>query len=147
MKHASTEAPMQAQEKKSDAMDVGDIEDLPKLFISPAEKFMDEFDGNSKDLKGLFKIPTENNFEVNLHQQVCNTSKNQYESTNGECYLHGIVFKKDEQIGNWVSRTNGRYKSKQMPKTCEGMMDLNKNKISFNFLKSLEIVNINNETM
>ena len=68
MKHASTEVPMQAQEKKSDAMDVGDIEDLPKLFISPAEKFMDEFDGNSKDLKGLFKIPTENKFEVKLHQ-------------------------------------------------------------------------------
>ena len=32
------------------------------------------------------------------------------------------MFTEDEQIGNWVSRTNGRYKSKQMPKTCEGMM-------------------------
>ena len=64
MKHASTEVPTQVQEKKSDAMDVGDIEDLPKLFISPAEKFMDEFDGNSKDLKGLFKIPTETNLRL-----------------------------------------------------------------------------------
>ena len=59
MKHTSAEVPMQAQERKSEAMDVGDIEDLPKLFISPAEKFMDEFDGNSKDLKGLFKFPIE----------------------------------------------------------------------------------------
>ena len=31
------------QQKKNDAMEVGDIEDLPKLFISPAEKFMDNF--------------------------------------------------------------------------------------------------------
>ena len=66
-------------------MEVGEIEDLPKLFISPAEKFMDEFNGNSKDLKGLFKIPVENKYEVNLHQQVWNTSKNQFDNTNGEC--------------------------------------------------------------
>ena len=106
MKDTSAEFQVQAQEKRGDAMEIGDIEDLHKLFISPAEKFMDEFDGNSKDLKGLFKIPVENKFEVNLHQQVCNTSKNQYDSTNGECYLHGLVFTEDEQIGNWVSRTN-----------------------------------------
>ena len=56
-------------------MEVGDIEDLPKLFISTAEKFMDECNSNSKDLKGLFKIPLENKIEVNLHQQVCNNSK------------------------------------------------------------------------
>ena len=34
-----------------------------------------------------------------------------------------------------------------MPKTCEGMMDVNKEKVCFNFLKSLEIANINKETM
>ena len=128
-------------------MDVVDNEDLPRLFISPAEKFMDEFNGNSKDLRGLFKIPTENKFEVNLHQQVCNTSKNQFESTLGECCLFGLSFTEDEQIGSWISRTNGRYKSKPMPKTCEGMMDVNKEKVCFNFPKSLEIANINKETM
>ena len=62
MKHTDAEVP--AQERKSDAMGVGDTEDLPKLFISPAEKFMDEFNGSSKDLKGLFKVPTENKFDV-----------------------------------------------------------------------------------
>ena len=71
--NTNTEIP--AQEKKNETMDVVDTEDLPRLFISPAEKFMDEFNGSSKDLRGLFKIPTENKFEVNLHQQVCNTSK------------------------------------------------------------------------
>ena len=80
MKKTSTEVPILARERTGEAMDVGEIEDLPKLFISPAEKFMDEFDGNSKDLKGLFKIPTETKFEVNLHQQICNTSKNQFDS-------------------------------------------------------------------
>ena len=69
MKNTSTEVPMQAQERIVEAMDVGEIEDLPKLFISPAEKFMDEFDGNTKDLKGLFKVPKEMSFEANLHQQ------------------------------------------------------------------------------
>ena len=147
MKDPSADIPIQAQEKRGDAMEVGDIEDLPKLFISPAEKFMDEFKSNSKDLKGLFKIPVENKFEINLHQQVCNTSKNQYDNSNGECFLHGLVFTEDEQIGNWVSRTNGRYKLKPMPKTVEGMMDINKEKVCFNFLKSLEIANINNETL
>ena len=70
IKDTSADIQMQVQEKRGDAMEVGEIEDLPKLFISPAEKFMDEFNGNSKDLKGLFKIPVENKYEVNLHQQV-----------------------------------------------------------------------------
>ena len=34
-----------------------------------------------------------------------------------------------------------------MPKTVEGMMDINKEKVCFNFLKSLEIGNINNDTL
>ena len=147
MKRTIPEALTTAQEKTSEAMDVGEIEDLPKLFISPAEKFMDEFNGNSKDLKGLFKVPKEMSFEANLHQQICNTAKNQYESTGGEIFLHGIAFTEDEQIGNWISRTNGRYKTKQIPTTLDGMMDVNKNKVTFNFLKSMEIQHINNETM
>ena len=32
----------------------------------PRERFMDEFDGNSKDLKVLFRISQENKFEGNL---------------------------------------------------------------------------------
>ena len=110
MKNTSTEVPIQAQERTGKDMDVGEIEDLPKLFILPAKKFMDEFDGNTKELKGFFEIPTETNFEANLHQQICNTAKNQFESTGGECYLHGLVFTEDEQIDNWISSTNGRYK-------------------------------------
>ena len=47
---------------------------------------------------------------------------------------------------NWVLRSNGNYKLKQIPKTVQGMMDVNRNKISFNFLKSLDIAAINNET-
>ena len=83
---------------------------------------MDEFDGNNKDLKGLFKIPAETNFEGNLHQQICNSSKNQFEATNDECTLFGLVFTEDEQIGNWVSRSNRRYKAKYVSKTCVRMM-------------------------
>ena len=61
MKNTRAEVPV--QEMKSEAMDVVDTEDLPRLFISTPEKFMDEFKGNSKDLKGHFKIPIE--------KQVC----------------------------------------------------------------------------
>ena len=65
-------------------MEIEGFEDLPKLFISPVENFMDEFTGNVKDPRGLFKVPCENNLEGNLQQQICNTSKNQFEKTNGE---------------------------------------------------------------
>ena len=62
MKNTNAEVQIQAQEKRGESMEIGDIEDLPKLFISPAEKLMNEFDGISKDLKGLFKIPIEKKF-------------------------------------------------------------------------------------
>ena len=78
--------------------------------ISPAEKFMDEFDGNSKDLIGLIRIPQENKFAGNLQQQICNSSKNQFDATNGECTLFILSFTDDEQIGNWASRWNLRKK-------------------------------------
>ena len=42
LRKTTPEALKTAQEKTSEVMDVGEIEDLPKLFISPAEKFMDE---------------------------------------------------------------------------------------------------------
>ena len=59
--------------------------------------------------------------------------------------LFGLQFTEDEQIGNWISRTNGRYKAKEIPKTSHGIMDINKEKVQFNFLKYLEISNINME--
>ena len=33
---------------------------------------MDEYTGSIKDLRGLFRVPRENQFEGNSHQQVCN---------------------------------------------------------------------------
>ena len=41
-------------------METEDLDNLPRLCMSPAEKFMDEFEGNSRDLRGFFKIPQEN---------------------------------------------------------------------------------------
>ena len=58
--------------------------------MSPAEKFMTEFDGSSKDLRGVFKIPQENRIVGTLHQQICNTSKNQYELADGDITLFGF---------------------------------------------------------
>ena len=75
--------------------------------MSPAEKFMMEFDGSSKDLRGMFKIPQENRIVGSLHQQICNTSKNQFELATEDITLFGLQFTEDEQIGNWISRTNG----------------------------------------
>ena len=71
-------------------MEIEDSEMLPKICISPIEKFMDEFEGSGRDLRGLFTIPKVNNFEGNIHQQVCNSSKNQYDAPNGEIALFGL---------------------------------------------------------
>ena len=38
--------PKPEEEKKNEEMEIEGFEDLPKLFISPIEKFMDEFTGN-----------------------------------------------------------------------------------------------------
>ena len=133
------------EERKSDNMETEECEYLQTLFLSPAEKFMMEFDGSSKDLRGLFKIPKENVVIGSLHQQICNTAKNQFDLEQRAIALFGLQFTEDEQIGNWISRTNGRFKTKEIPKSCHGMMELNKNKVQFNFLKNLEIKNINME--
>ena len=62
-------------EEKTNEMDIEEAENLPKLFISPTEKMMDEFTGSVKELRGLFKIPKSNNPTGSLHQQICNTAK------------------------------------------------------------------------
>ena len=133
------------QDRRTENMETEDCEFLENLYISPAEKFMMEFDGSSKDLRGLFRTPKEFLAFGSLHQQICNTSKNQFDLEPRDIALFGLQFTEDEQIGNWISRTNGRYKAKDIPKTSHGMMDINRQKVQFNFLKSLEINNINME--
>ena len=43
------------QERRTEQMETEECEFLENLYMSPAEKFMMEFDGSSKDLRGLFK--------------------------------------------------------------------------------------------
>ena len=126
-------------------METEECEFLEDLYMSPAEKFMKEFDGSSKDLRGLFRTPKEFLGFGSLHQQICNTAKNQYDLETREIALFGLQYTEDEQIGNWISRTNGRYKAREIPKSSHGMMDINRNKVQFSFLKNLEISNINME--
>ena len=109
------------QGERKEEMDIEGFEDLPKLFISPIEKLMDEFKGSVKEFRGLFKIPRENTSLVSantLHQQICITSKDQFKSTNCECNLFGLDFTKDEQIVNWISRTQD-YRAIQLPNTAK----------------------------
>ena len=87
-------------------METEECEYLQTLYMSPAEKFMMEFDGSSKDLRGLFKIPKEFLSVGSLQQQICNTSKNQYDLESRDIALFGLQFSEDEQIGNWISGTN-----------------------------------------
>ena len=89
-------------------MDIEGGDNLPKLFISPIEKIMDEFNSSVKELRGLFKIPKTNIQTGSLHQQICNTTKRQF-----------------EEILNWIHRTNGKYRKLQFPKTIEGMTSVN----------------------
>ena len=44
-----------------------------------------------------------------------------------------------------LSRTNGRYTAKDIPKSSHGLMDINKTKFNSTSLKNLEINNINKE--
>ena len=51
---------------------------------------MDKFKGNVKELRGVFNVPCKKNIEGNIQQQICNSSKNQFEKTNGKCNLFGL---------------------------------------------------------
>ena len=55
-------------------MEIEGFEDLPKLFISPIEKLMDEFKGSVKEFRGLFKVPRENIFGIAKHTASTNLS-------------------------------------------------------------------------
>ena len=66
-------------------MEIEGCENLPKLFISPTEKMMDEYTGSVKELRGLFKIPKTNTQTGSLHQQICNTAKKHFEDRTGDC--------------------------------------------------------------
>ena len=59
-------------------------ENLPKLFISPTEKMMDEFDGSVKELRVLFKIQKISIQTGSLHQQMVDT-----ENCNSQKQLKG----------------------------------------------------------
>jgi len=126
-------------ELKSNEMDIEEAKNLPKLFISPTEKMMDEFTGSVKELRGLFKIPKSNTPPGSLHQQICNNAKRQFDKTNGDCSHYGLDFTKDEQITNWINRTSGEYRKMQFPKTIEGMLKVNMLKKNFNFLNVLDM--------
>ena len=130
---------------RAQQMETEECEFLQNLYMPPAEKFMMEFDGSSKDVRGLFRTQKEFLGVGSLHQQICNTSKNQYDLETRDIALFGLQYTEDEQIGNWISRTNGRYKAKDIPKSRTGMMDVNTSRVQFNFLKHLEINNINME--
>ena len=59
--------------------------------------------------------------------------------------LYGLDVTQDEQIVNWIQRTNGKYRKLQFPKTIDGMVNVNTMTKSCNFLRSLDIAAINNE--
>ena len=71
-------------------MEIKGFEHIPKLFITPIESLMDEFKSSVKELRGLFTIPKANVPTGNLHQQICNTAKMQFDQTNGDCSLFGF---------------------------------------------------------
>ena len=100
-----------------------------------------------KQYQALFKVPKENIPNRNLHQQTCNTAK-----TNSMLQMVNVAFSASRllmmRMHKLVIRCQDQMedtKLDQCQNTCSGMMDLNKNKVSFNFLKSVEVKSINNE--
>ena len=86
-------------------MKVDMIVDLKDNYISPLDKFLDEFNGSAKDFRGLFLVPKKNVANKNLHQTICSTAKDNFESTGGELTLFRLEFTKDKQITNWMNKT------------------------------------------
>ena len=100
-------------------MEVTTEMELRNLYVDPVEKFMDEFAGSATELRGLFRVHTSTAVDSNLQQIICSTAKEWFEKTGGQLNLFGLEFSQDEQI--------------------------NDTKKQFNFLKSLDIANINAE--
>ena len=118
---------------------------LRDLYVDPVERFMDDFVGTAKDLRGLFKIHTPTTVDSNLQQIICSTAKEWFEKSEGRLNLFGLNFTNDEQISFWVNRTEETYKRLFMPLHVEEFMQLNDSKKQFNSLRSLDIANINAE--
>ena len=78
---------------------------LRDLYVDPVERFMDEFVGTAKDLRGLFKIHTSTEVDSNLQQIICSTAKEWFEKSEGKLNLFGLNFTNEEQVSFWVNRT------------------------------------------
>ena len=83
--------------------------------------------------------------DSNLQQIICSTAKEWFEKSEGRLNLFGLNFTNDEQISFWVNRTEETYERLFMRMHVEGFMQLNDSKKQFNFLRSLDIANINKE--
>ena len=90
-------------EEKINEMEIEGFENLPKLFILPTEKMMDEYTGSVKELRGLFKIP-----------------KNQY--SNWKLALTNMQHRKEtiRKVSNWIHRTDVSYKNCNSQKLLKG---------------------------
>ena len=69
---------------------------LRDLYVDPVERFMDEFVGTAKDLRGLFKIHTSTAVDSNLQQIICSTAKEWFEKSEGKLNLFGLNFTNEE---------------------------------------------------
>ena len=128
-----------------DQMEIQEARNLRELYVDPMEKFMDEYVGTATELRGRFKIHSSNIVDDNLQQIICSTAKETFEKTEGRINLFGLKFTVDEQISYWVNRTEETWRTKNFPVSVEGYMQINDRKEQFNFLKSLDIANINAE--
>ena len=131
--------------EEKDNMEITTEMELRNLYVDPVEKFMDEFAGSATELRGLFRVHTSTAVDSNLQQIICSTAKEWFEKTGGQLNLFGLEFSQDEQINSWVNRTEQTHRSMRMPLHVEGFMQINDTKKQFNFLKSLDIANINAE--
>ena len=55
---------------RGNEMEIEEVRNLLKLFISPIEKLMDKFNGSVKEFEALFKVPKTNTPIGNLHQHI-----------------------------------------------------------------------------
>ena len=91
--------------EQKDNMEVTTDLVLRDLYVDPVERFMDEFVGTAKDLRGLFKIHTSTAVDSNLQQIICSTAKEWFEKSEGKLNLFGLNFTNVEQVSFCVNCT------------------------------------------
>ena len=106
-------------------MEIYEEKSLRDLYVDPLEIFTDKYAGTATELRGQCKLHSSCIVDDNLQQIICSTAKETFEKTEERLNLFGLNFTADEQISNWVNRTEETWRTENAPISVEGYMQIN----------------------